>query len=213
MARVKDKSGKAKRDPDAIKDESGGRAMSSVLSQQYEMVPIEQLIPHPANPRRGNVDAIVESIQHNQFFGSVLAQKSTRHVVVGNHRLAAAQAAGLAEVPCIWLDISDEQAKRILIADNRLSDIAVNDDQALASLLKQLLDSEDGLLGTGYLDTDLDDLLKLLGEEPPMLEDVEPRMDEAEALREKWGVEVGQLWVISRPRKCPKCGSEAIDEV
>ena len=38
-------------------------------------------------------------------------------------------------------------------------------------------------------------------------------LDKADELLAKWKVERGQIWLVGRPRKCPKCGSEAVDEV
>lgn len=58
----------------------------------------------------------------------------------------------------MYVDVDDRDARRILVADNRTSDLASYDDFALADLLKQLAE-EDGLPGTGYDGSDLDDLL------------------------------------------------------
>ena len=98
----------------------------------YELVKVERLVPHPENPRRGNVDAVVESIRTNGFYGALVVQRSTRHVLAGNHRLLAARQLGMDEDPVAWVDCDDERARRILVADNRSSDLAVWDDEALA---------------------------------------------------------------------------------
>lgn len=44
------------------------------LTQEFATLPVDALEPHPDNPRRGDVDAIAESIRHNGFFGAVLVQ-------------------------------------------------------------------------------------------------------------------------------------------
>ena len=38
-------------------------------------LPINSVKPHPANPRKGNVAKIVESIKANGFYGSIVVQK------------------------------------------------------------------------------------------------------------------------------------------
>lgn len=108
----------------------------------YESVPVDGLITHPDNPRRGDVEAVASSIQSNGFYGAIVAQRSTRYVLAGNHRLRAARALGMTEVPVIWLDCDDDRAKRILIADNRSSDLATWDNPTLIALLKSFDDLE-----------------------------------------------------------------------
>jgi site-specific DNA-methyltransferase (adenine-specific) len=56
------------------------------------LVAVDDLQAHPANPRRGNVDAIRESIRVNGWHGVIVAQASTGRIVVGTHRWLAAKA-------------------------------------------------------------------------------------------------------------------------
>jgi hypothetical protein len=138
----------------------------STLTQRYDpAVPIGQLIEHPENPRKGQVDLIGESITANGFYGAVYVQESTGRVIAGNHRLRAARAVGEATLPVIYLDVDDERARRILLVDNRAGDKAGYDD----TLLAELLAGFDGdLSGTGYDDTDLADVLNRMS--PPTLD-------------------------------------------
>jgi ParB-like chromosome segregation protein Spo0J len=122
-----------------------------VAAQEYAELPLDELETHPQNPRRGNVDVIAESIDANGFYGAVIVQKATGYVLAGNHRLQAARAAGAEKVPAIVLDVDDETATRILLADNRTNDAAGYDDAALAELLGGL----ETLHGTGFTDDDL----------------------------------------------------------
>ena len=133
------------------------------MNQEYEAaVAVDSLVPHPANPRRGNVEAINESMEVHGFFGAVLVQRSTGHVIAGNHRLLVARQRGEATVPVIWLDVDDDQALRILLIDNRVNDLASYDDETLLELLSELEDAERGLAGTGYATDDISILLSLL---------------------------------------------------
>lgn len=122
------------------------------------MVGVESVRPHPKNPRQGDVGAICESIEANGFYGAIVAQRSTGFVLAGNHRLMAAKAQGLTEIPCVWVDVDDDRALRILLADNRTNDLASYDDTVLAALLSDLANTSD-LVGTGYDGDDLDELI------------------------------------------------------
>lgn len=131
-----------------------------LVSQEYELVDVGRLTPHPDNPRRGNAQLIGELIGSNGFYGAVVAQRSTGHVLAGNHRLAAAVQNGAERLPVIWVDVDDERARRILLADNRSSDQGGYDVQGLLDLLNDLPD----LTGTGYVGDDIDALLASLDE-------------------------------------------------
>lgn len=127
-------------------------------TQEYRTARVDELTPHPENPRQGDVGAIHTSIETNGFYGALIVQKSTGHILAGNHRLVAAVAAGAVTVPILEIDVDDVTAKRILLADNRTNDLATYDNEALAQLLTALA-MEDELLGTGYDGDDLDLLL------------------------------------------------------
>lgn len=140
---------------------------AQLLPSKYEMVPIQDLKPHPSNPRRGDLELVKDSILRNGFFGALLVQRSTGWVLAGNHRLLAARELGMSALPVIWLDVPDDEALRILLVDNRASDKATYDDEALAQLLNSLLvkdvaDERAPLSGTGYDEADLAQLLTSL---------------------------------------------------
>ncbi|MDY5785875.1 MAG: hypothetical protein SPK16_07290, partial [Corynebacterium sp.] len=63
-----------------------------------------------------------------------------------------------AQVPVYVVAADDETARRICLIDNRANDNAGYNDQALLNMLETLPD----LTGTGYTDTDIDELHDLL---------------------------------------------------
>lgn len=101
----------------------------------YELVGVETLREHPENPRRGDVDAIVAAIAANGWHGALLVQRATRYVLAGNHRLKAARILGMPEVPVLWCDVDAATARRLLVADNRASDLGGFDEAQLAAIL------------------------------------------------------------------------------
>jgi len=168
------------------------------------MVATDDLSCHPDNPRRGNVDEIRSSIRVNGFYGALVVQRSTGHILAGNHRFMAAQAEGLGKVPVIFVDASDDDAKAILVGDNRLSDLAENDPELLAALLQAIQTREQGLTGTGYSDDDLAALLAAGMDNGEALEgeDDIPDVPEAPVSRP------GDLWVLGNHRLI--CGDATV---
>lgn len=105
--------------------------------------------------------AIAESLaEHGQYAPIVIRPDGT--ILAGAHRWSAAKALGWERIWCAVVDVDEERARRIVLADNRTSDLAAYDDAALADLLRELPDLD----GTGYTGDDLDDLLAELDEVP-----------------------------------------------
>jgi len=115
-----------------------------------QMVSVESIGQHPRNANHGDVDAIAESIQVNGFYSPIIVQRSTGFIVAGNHRYLAACQQGAKEVPVIYLDVDDERAHRIMLADNRTTRLGFDDEVELTSLLRELYATDTGLGGTGY---------------------------------------------------------------
>jgi len=161
-----------------------------------EQVTLDKLTPHPDNPRVGHIPAIKESIQTNGWYGAVIAQKSTGHVLAGNHRIEAAKQLEIESVPVIWVDVDDERAKAILLADNRTNDLAVYDDE----ILSELLDGLDTLEGTGWSTLDLDRLLEEVNPEPGDWKDPEDGLaEDIENMEDEHGEGIQAVL-------CPECG-------
>lgn len=123
-------------------------------------IPVGDLALLPGNPRQGDIGAVSESMRINGIYQPIIVNRGTQtgrsfEVIAGNHRAQAAQQLGHDTIPAILLDLDDHAAARISLADNRTSDIADYDTDALAFMLQSLPD----LTGTGYDGDDLDDLL------------------------------------------------------
>ena len=121
--------------------------------------PIADLTPHPNNPRNGDIDAIAESLDVNGQYRAIVTTADGT-VIAGNHTYAAAMQLGWSELECHVLDIDPfgDEALRIMVADNRTSDLGQYDDAQLA----ELLGSIDDLAGTAYTAYDVKDLMNLV---------------------------------------------------
>ena len=121
--------------------------------------PLAQFTTHPKNVRQGDVGAITQSLQAHGQYRPIVVQRSTGHILAGNHTYLAAKSLGWEKVAATFVDCDDEQAVRILLVDNRANDLAMYDDRALADLLKNLSTTPTGLEGSLFSGDDLDDLL------------------------------------------------------
>ncbi|MFI6469893.1 ParB N-terminal domain-containing protein [Streptomyces sp. NPDC050516] len=122
--------------------------------------PVEQLASYHRNPRTGDLDAIAESLNvHGQYKPIVVNKGSLtgrpNEVLAGNHTLKAAKRLGWSDIAVTWLDVDDDTAAKIVIVDNRTSDLAGYDTALLADILTDLPDLD----GTGYDQEQLDQLL------------------------------------------------------
>jgi ParB-like chromosome segregation protein Spo0J len=122
------------------------------INVRAELVPIDSIKAHPSNPRLGDVAAIAESLEVNGQYSPVVVWGNT--IIAGTHTWKAAKSLGWKEVAVTHFEGTEDEALRVLITDNRTSDIAVYNNQALLDLLKSLPDLE----GTGFDAEFLDEL-------------------------------------------------------
>jgi DNA modification methylase len=130
-----------------------------------EMVPITTLSTHPRNVRQGDVGAIAQSLTQHGQYRPVTVQRSTNQILAGNHTFMAARSLGWHEINAVFVECDDDEALRILLADNRAADLADYDQAALADLLAELAGSDEGLEGTLYDGDDVDQVIRDLTQE------------------------------------------------
>jgi DNA modification methylase len=158
-------------------------------------VAVDQIVPHPENVRQGDVGAISQSLEKHGQYRPIVVQESTRHILAGNHTYRAAVSLGWKKIAAVFVDVDDETARRIMLVDNRLNDLATYDEDALVALLSELAKTEDGLEGTGYSGDDLDDLIAAMDDTPPMKPDRDSVPDTVRAI-----CSLGDIWILGQHR-------------
>src|SRR5690606_38836467 len=145
---------------------TGRRKASSMTTKTpptmtVEEVPIEELRPDPANPRRisdAQLEALTKGVRQFGFVQPVLARREDKTVIGGHQRLTAARRLGYKTVPVYFLDVSLEQARLLNLSLNKIS--GEWDQDLLARLLADLKPVEEVDLSlSGFSE---DELLKLL---------------------------------------------------
>ena len=129
------------------------------------------LKPWAKNPRKNDlaVQSVVKSIKRFGFGAPILVRQATNEIIAGHTRLKAAIKLGLAEVPVRYLDLSEAEAHALALADNRINQIAEWDDEALAEMLRDLVEDEISLEGLGWTDDELKKMLASSEAEPAEL--------------------------------------------
>lgn len=121
------------------------------------------------NPRKGNLSLIKDSLEASGQYRPIVVNKGTHtgrenEVLVGNHTARAILELGRenpndtrwASITAYVIDVDDEAANRIVLADNKTSDNATYDQETLLGLLESV---DHDLDGTGYDYDELDELM------------------------------------------------------
>lgn len=94
-------------------------------------IPIEKLNPHPDNPRKnlGDLTELAESIKANGIFQNLTVVPNaddTYTIIIGHRRKSAAEIAGLKELPCAIVEMSEKQQLSTMLLENmQRSDLTV----------------------------------------------------------------------------------------
>jgi hypothetical protein len=138
---------------------------------EFATVDIGTVQPHPKNVRQGDIGAISESLKAHGQYRPIVVDRRTNQILAGNHTWRAAKSLGWSQIAVGFIETKDDDdATRILLADNRTTDLASYDDAGLADLLKELIASDEGLEGTLFDGDALDQLLMDLNQEPLNIE-------------------------------------------
>lgn len=109
--------------------------------KEYPFIDIAELKPYENNARlhpQEQIDKIVNSINEFGFITPVIIDENNT-ILVGHGRTQAAKQAGLEQVPYRRItNLTDEQKRAYILADNKLSDIAEWDEELLQMELENI---------------------------------------------------------------------------
>lgn len=126
-------------------------------------IKIQDLSYYYKNPRKGDIEAIANSLKTHGQYKTICVNKGTKtgrplEILAGNHTIKAARTLGWETIQATIIDVDDEAAAKIVIADNRTSDLAENDPAILIDLIDSLTDLD----GTGWAETELEELAETI---------------------------------------------------
>jgi DNA modification methylase len=161
----------------------------------------------PANPRRHSKKQIRQIAESIKAFGFNVPILIDRHgdIIAGHGRWLACRDLDFTEVPTLCLDhLTPAQARAFMIADNRLTEIAVWDDRLLAQQLKELtlvgLDFD--IEVTGFEMGEID--LRIASLDDPAQAEADPT-DVVPEIPATPLSKLGDMWLLHRHRLL--CGS------
>ena len=160
---------------------------------------VGDLIPYARNSRTHSdkqVRQIAASIRQFGFVNPILVGADNT-IIAGHGRLAAAQLAEIREVPTVRLDhLSDAERRALVIADNRLAELAGWDTDTLQVELLELdaLDLDFDLEITGFETAELDNFLSPPDPNDDGDDEIPPTDDGPPVTR------AGDIWVIGEHR-------------
>ncbi|HHZ95248.1 MAG TPA: hypothetical protein EYN67_06775 [Flavobacteriales bacterium] len=134
---------------------------------EYAEVEVDLLVYDPQNPRKHNEQnyaAIRDSIEDHGQVEPLIVQKTTQMVIAGNARLKVLKELGYETTNIVYLDVSDEVARKLSIRLNRSGELSGWDEAMLAHHLEELAklaDFDPTMLG--FTGSEMDDLINSFG--------------------------------------------------
>jgi ParB-like nuclease domain len=119
-----------------------------------ELVEISTLRPHPRNYKKHPDDQLAHVVETIRLAGVykniVIARDGT--ILMGHGVVQAAEKAGRSRISARRLDVDpdDPRALKLVAADNEITNLAEVDDRALTDMLRGIMESDVGLLGSGF---------------------------------------------------------------
>lgn len=175
------------------------------------MVAAVELVPHPQNWRRHPKEQarqLAGTLGSVGWVQRVIVNRRTGRMLDGHLRAELARKQGEATpVPVVYVDLSEDEERAVLATLDPIASMAIADEATLAGLVRSIEDA---------------DLRTLAGEMAQTLnvnvdgkadagKDTEAQIDRAEELRQKWGVNVGDLWQLGEHRLiCGDCTDAAV---
>lgn len=128
-----------------------------------ETIDVNQLKEHPRNYKQHpeqQLEHIIKSIEEHGFYRNIVIAKDNT-ILAGHGVVQASKLMGKQKVPVIRLDINSDstQALKVLTSDNEIGNLAMVDDRQLSEVLKDILDEELDLTGTGFDEDQLSALI------------------------------------------------------
>ncbi|MGE0108624.1 MAG: ParB/Srx family N-terminal domain-containing protein [Bdellovibrionales bacterium] len=132
------------------------------MAERIEFWPTEKLKPYEKNPRLHSDEQISQLAASFIRFGMVipiLVDKSAG-VIAGHGRLEAAKLVGLEKIPVVVLDnLTDEEKRAYVIADNKLAENASWDKELLGEHVEVLMAKDFDMGVIGFSEDELEQLL------------------------------------------------------
>jgi hypothetical protein len=111
------------------------------LGRETVDVATAELLVNPRNPRKHSdeqITRLMASLRTDGQTKPLLVRRENRMMIAGHGVLQAAQRLGWTSMSVVLLDVDQKTADRIMLGDNRFSDLSTSDDERVAELLREI---------------------------------------------------------------------------
>ena len=175
---------------------------------EFQLVDINKLVPYANNARTHNKEQILKLRSSLREFGFVspMVIDKDYNVLCGHGRLEAAQAEGMTEVPCVFVEhMTESQKKAFILADNRMALDAGWDEELLAVEMEELQNLGFDLGLTGFDEKEIADLFAIDSDEAK-----EDNFDVDAELEKPCKSKTGDIWHLGKHTII--CGDSTLPE-
>jgi hypothetical protein len=152
-------------------------ASTSPVGKMTAVLPSDLRVFH-RNPRKGDIPAIAASLRRHTQYKPITVNLGTHtgrpnEVLAGNHTLLAFRQNGedypddrsWNKINVFWIDVDNDTAERIVVADNQTGQLGGFDEEQLARLVEGF---EGDIEGLGFTETDIKMLMELMDGPPDL---------------------------------------------
>lgn len=153
--------------------------------EELRWIALGELHEWAQNPRKittAGVTKVAKSIEAYGFANPILARLANGEICAGHTRYRAAKKLGMEAVPVRYVDLDEEQAHALAIADNRTGEENEWDEAKLTDLLIGMAEKQTDMSALGFDAFEMADRMKVY-EELDMGAPRNDKVDETEAFR------------------------------
>lgn len=126
-------------------------------------VSLSELKPAEHNARKGDVAAIKNSYERFGQRKPIVANRSSKEIIAGNHQYQAALELGWDKIAVVFVEDDEETATAYAIADNRIGQLGEWNVEELVLAFEKIDYADFG--ATGFTEGDVEDFRALLDEQ------------------------------------------------
>lgn len=133
-------------------------------------VPIDSVVPADYNYNNGDLEEIQASIEDNGMFEVIKVRRATGEIIAGSHTWMVCKMMGSDVAPVVHYDVSEVEAKKMMVAHNETAKRARPDKGLLLALLDEITEETGDLRGTSVSEAE-HKALRALEEAPLVLDE------------------------------------------
>lgn len=127
------------------------------MKYEIKEVDINSLKEFPNNPRSSDLEPIKISLEKHGQYRPLTVNQHNNQILTGNHTWLAMKELGYTTCNVMFVDVDENKARKIVLVDNRMNELATYDKSKLSNMLGDLMELGE-LFGTGYSADEVDNI-------------------------------------------------------